>query len=66
MQASNHIVAILLSLIQNPQCTTYQQSNILSDSTLIVPEASQSLFVCIVMTVAVSSLSSRGHHIPWV
>jgi hypothetical protein len=34
---------LLLSLIQNLQCTTNQQCNILSGSTLMVPEASQSM-----------------------
>jgi hypothetical protein len=60
---------LLLSLIQNPQCTTNQQCNILSGSTLMVPaEASQSLVacICVVMTVAVSSLSSHGHCNPRV
>jgi hypothetical protein len=58
----------LLCLIQNPQCTTHQQCNILSCSTLKVPGASQSLVacICIVMTGAVSSFSSHGHHNPWV
>ena len=57
---------LLLSLIQKPQCTTHQQCNILSGSTLMVPEASQSLVacICIAMTVAVSTLSCHGHHNP--
>jgi hypothetical protein len=57
---------LLLSLIQKPQCTTHQQCNILPGSTLMVPEASQSLVacICIAMTVAVSTLSCHGHHNP--
>jgi hypothetical protein len=45
-----------------------QQCNILSGTTLMVPEASQSHIacICVVKTVAVSSLSSHGHHNPQV
>jgi hypothetical protein len=59
---------LLLSLIQNLQCTAHQQCNNLSGSTLMVPEASESLVfcICIVMTVAMSLLSSHGHHNPQV
>jgi hypothetical protein len=55
---------LLLSLIQKPQCTTRQQCNILFGSTLMVPEAIQSLVacICIAMKVAVSTLSCHGHH----
>jgi hypothetical protein len=59
---------LLLSLIQKPQCTTRQQCNILFGSTLMVPEAIQSLVacICIAMKVAVSTLSCHGHHNPWL